>query len=141
MHETVLTLTDEEMTERAMLVEAIDAECRAYSAAAREGVAERWWKIDPPDYACGGVDVEEDSIPTVAWRMALDTSLFASFPSFQMPSTEDMTEWRAAVVDDVLRRTEWVRARDEGIKLLGVTLEPAGCLDLMAAIRDIARGR
>ena len=41
------------------------AECEAYSAAAREGIAHRWWKIgldEPmpePDYACGGVETSE----------------------------------------------------------------------------------
>lgn len=94
------------------LLENIREACQAYSNAAREGIAHRWWKIDPPDYACGGVEVSADDI------------------AGPISSDEAFIEWAAP--------RGWTIQTQHRIAY-SITRETAAP-DLMAAVRDIARG-
>lgn len=82
----------------------IEAECRAYSNAAREGVADRWWKIslddtghpkaepcEEPDYSCNGTEVADNSFEYWMWDMGWTVEKrWTSERGYEYPAQPDM---------------------------------------------------
>lgn len=122
--------TDAECRE---IVRNIEEACRAYSTAAREGVAERWWKIDPPDYACGGVEVGQVEIPVIEPIMHAE-------PMLDIDAV--MLEINDAIVRSVALPPQYLVTRHGWTSLIPNRYMPRQPEkpDLLAAIRDIARG-